>query len=43
MKPFYNYLVFQIKCVFEKKFVHVYLNLNNFKKVVKYFDKLALQ
>jgi len=35
-------VVFQIKCVFEKKFIHVYLNLNNFNKVVKYFEKLAL-
>ena len=43
MKHFCYYpAVFQIKCVFEKKFLHVCLNLNNFNKVVKCFDKLAL-
>jgi len=31
-----------MKCAFENNFIHVYLYLNNFNKVVKYFDKLAL-
>jgi len=43
MKHFcYNPVVFQIKCVFERKFTHAYLYMNNLKKVAKYFDKLAL-
>ena len=39
----YYPVVFQIKCVFEKKFVHIYLYLINLKEVAKYFDKVALK